>query len=71
MKQLYPPSITASPFAEGASVLEHKFSRSDPFTLGDEEEYMLLDPETFDLVKHIDTFLSAVNEEECVVRIAP
>ena len=71
MKQLYPPSITASPFAEGASVLEHKFGRSDPFTLGVEEEYMLLDPETFDLVQHIDTVLSAVHEEEFVARIAP
>ena len=71
MQQLYPPSITAGGFAAGGSVLEHKYGQSDPFTLGVEEEYMLLDPETFDLVQHIDTVLSQVREEEFVARIAP
>jgi glutamate---cysteine ligase / carboxylate-amine ligase len=71
MKQLYPASITGESFAAGGSVLEHKFGQSDPFTLGVEEEYMLLDPETFDLVQHIDTVLSQVREEEFVQRIAP
>ncbi len=71
MKQLYPPSISGEDFAAGGSVLEHKYGVGDPFTLGVEEEYMLLDPETFDLVQHIDTVLSRVHEEEFVARIAP
>jgi glutamate---cysteine ligase / carboxylate-amine ligase len=70
MKELYPPSITGDAFAAGGSVLEHKFGQGDPFTLGVEEEYMLLDPETFDLVQHIDTVLGQVREE-FVARIAP
>ena len=39
----------------GGSVLDHTFGSGDPYTLGVEEEYQLLDPETFDLVQHIDT----------------
>ena len=49
-----------------ASVLEHRFGKSDPYTLGVEEEYMLLDPETWDLVQHIDSVLAAVSEGEHV-----
>ena len=69
--QLYTASITGESFAAGGSVLDHRFGQSDPFTLGVEEEYMLLDCETFDLVQHIDTVLSAVHEEEFQARIAP
>jgi glutamate---cysteine ligase / carboxylate-amine ligase len=71
MEQIYPASITSGGFAEGGSVLEHRYGEGDPFTLGVEEEYMLLDPESFDLVQHIDTVLSQVHEEEFVARIAP
>jgi glutamate---cysteine ligase / carboxylate-amine ligase len=46
--------------AAGSSVWEHAFGRGDPYTLGVEEEYMLLDSTTFDLVQHIDTVLAAV-----------
>jgi glutamate---cysteine ligase / carboxylate-amine ligase len=60
MKQIYPSSITAGGFAEGGSVLDHAFGEGEPYTLGVEEEYMLLDPESFDLVQHIDTFLATV-----------
>ena len=35
-------------------------AQGDPYTLGVEEEYMLLDPETWDLVQHIDSVLAAV-----------
>jgi carboxylate-amine ligase len=63
MKQIYPSSITAG-FAEGGSVLEHAFGKTDQYTLGVEEEYMLLDSESFDLVQHIDTFLAAVAGHE-------
>ncbi len=64
MKQIYPSSITAGGFAEGGSVLEHAFGKTDQYTLGVEEEYMLLHSETFDLVQHIDTFLAAVAGHE-------
>jgi carboxylate-amine ligase len=57
-KQAYPSSITS---AEGllhpGSVVDHKFGEGDPYTLGVEEEYMLLDGQSFDLVQHIDTVL--------------
>src|SRR6058998_682864 len=70
-KQIYPPSITGkgAGFAPGGSVLDHAFGRSDPYTLGVEEEYMLLDGETFDLVQHIDTVLAAVAGHELEPRI--
>src|SRR5438309_4577768 len=72
-KQIYPPSITGkgAGFASGVSVLEHTFGQSDPYTLGVEEEYMLLDGETFDLVQHIDTVLAAVSGHELEPRINP
>ncbi len=71
MKQIHPPSITGkgSGFAEGGSVLDHAFGKSDPYTLGVEEEYMLLDGETFDLVQHIDTVLAAMQGHELEPRI--
>ena len=70
-EQLIPPSITGkgSRYAEGGSVLDHAFGGSDPYTLGVEEEYMLLDGETFDLVQHIDTVLAAVAGHELETRI--
>ncbi len=64
MKQIYPSSITAGGFAEGGSVLDHSFGKTKPYTLGVEEEYMLLDQDSFDLVQHIDTFLAAVAGHE-------
>src|SRR5207245_9886332 len=72
MKQIYPASITGkgSRFAEGGSVLDHAFGKSDAYTLGAEEEYMLLDSETFDLVQHIDTVLAAVQGQELEQRIS-
>jgi glutamate---cysteine ligase / carboxylate-amine ligase len=71
MKQIYPASITGKGFAAGGSVLDHKFGQSDPYTLGVEEEYMLLDPETLDLVQHIDTVLAGMEGEELKERVAP
>src|SRR5918911_654017 len=71
MKQIYPASITGkgAGFATGGSVLDHKFGAGDPYTLGVEEEYMLLDGETFDLVQHIDPVLAAVSGHELEPRI--
>jgi glutamate---cysteine ligase / carboxylate-amine ligase len=73
VKQAYPASITGkgSRSAAGASVLDHAFGKSEPYTLGVEEEYMLLDPETFDLVQHIDTVLAAMAGHELEARVNP
>ena len=59
MKQIYPPSITGKgAVARAAASSTTSSAQSDPYTLGVEEEYMLLDGETFDLVQHIDTVLA-------------
>jgi carboxylate-amine ligase len=71
VKQIYPASITGKSFAAGGSVLDHAFGKGDPYTLGVEEEYMLLDGETFDLVQHIDTVLAATTGHELESRINP
>jgi carboxylate-amine ligase len=65
MKQIFPSTITGSTgFAAGGSVLEHNFGKGDPYTLGVEEEYMLLDGETLDLVQHIEAVLAAAEGGE-------
>src|SRR5919199_2193816 len=69
MKQIFPATITGKSFAPGGSVLDHAFGKSDAYTLGVEEEYMLLDSETFDLVQHIDTVLGAIIGHELESRI--
>jgi len=73
VKQIFPPSITgkgATPTTPGrASVLDHSFGKGAPYTLGVEEEYMLLDPETWDLVQHIDSVLAAAGDGEHHERI--
>jgi carboxylate-amine ligase len=70
---LIPPSITGQGvrFPPGGSVLEHAFGSSDPYTLGVEEEYMLLDGATFDLVQHVDTVLAAAAGRELEPRLTP
>ncbi len=68
-KQVIPPSITGNGSAPAGSVLDHRFGTGSPYTLGVEEEYQLLDPETFDLVQHIDTMLAAVTGHELEARI--
>jgi carboxylate-amine ligase len=56
--------------AARSSVAEHRFGSSEPYTLGVEEEYMLLNPETFDLVQRADTILDADHEGEFAARTA-
>src|SRR5262249_4473249 len=70
MESVVPPSITSKGLATHGSVLEHAFGKGDPYRLGVEDEYMLLDSTTFDLVQHIDTVLAAVegSELESIVR---
>jgi carboxylate-amine ligase len=69
MKVIFPATITGNSFAPGGSVLDHAFGESDPYTLGVEEEYMLLDGETFDLVQHVDTVLAAISGHELETQI--
>jgi glutamate---cysteine ligase / carboxylate-amine ligase len=69
--RIYPDSLTGKGAVHGGSVLDHKFGASAPYTLGVEEEYMLLDADTFDLVQHIDTVLAAIEGHEFETRIAP
>ena len=54
-----------------ASVLDHRFGASAAYTLGVEEEYMLLDPHTWDLVQHIDSMLAKIDEGEFQARVMP
>jgi carboxylate-amine ligase len=54
-----------------SSVLDHRFGSSAAYTLGVEEEYMLLDPSTWDLVQHIDSVLARVTEDEFAARVMP
>lgn len=70
-KQAVPASITGKGAVQTGSVLDHTFGQSDPYTLGVEEEYQLLDGQTLDLVQHIDTMLAAVSGHELEPRINP
>jgi len=68
-KQAFPPSITGKGAVHEGSVLDHVFGKGDPYTLGVEEEYQLLDGRTLDLVQHIETMLDAVSGHELEERI--
>ncbi len=62
--QAVPATITGVSAEPAASVLEHRFGSGPPFTLGVEEEYMLLDSQSFDLVQHVETVLAAMSGHE-------
>ena len=70
-KQIYPSDITGTGFAAGGSVLDHRFGEGDPYTVGVEEEYMLLDGETLDLVQHVETVLAATAGHELETQLNP
>jgi carboxylate-amine ligase len=70
-RQAFPSSITGNGSEPAGSVINHKFGEGDPYTLGVEEEYQLLDGEGFELVQHIDTMLAAVSGHELEARINP
>jgi carboxylate-amine ligase len=59
----------ASTAPEQPSVLDHRFGAGDPYTLGVEEEFMLLDPETWDLVQHIEAVLAKAAEGDFAERV--
>jgi carboxylate-amine ligase len=69
VKQLVPESITGHTNGLAASVLDHRFGASSPYTLGVEEEYMLLHPTSFDLVQHIEMVLDAIQGDELADRL--
>jgi carboxylate-amine ligase len=71
MKQAWPSSITGNGLGPAGSVLEHKFGSGEPYTIGVEEEYMLLDGESFDLVQRIDTVLAAFVGHESEAQMKP
>ncbi len=70
-RQIYPSTITGTDFAAGGSVLDHNFGKGDPYTLGVEEEYMLLDGETLDLVQHVESVLAAAAGHELGEQVNP
>src|SRR3954470_24311115 len=61
MAQLAPP----------AGVLDHAFGAGPPFTVGIEEEYMLLDPASFDLVPGAERILQAEAGGEFAAHVSP
>ena len=69
-KQAFPPSITGARSTRAASPRPCS-GKGDPYTLGVEEEYQLLDGRTLDLVQHIETMLDAVSGHELEERINP
>ena len=60
-----------SELAGAADVLDHRFGAGRPFTVGVEEEYMLLDPETFDLVPRAERILAAEAGGEFAANVSP
>src|SRR4029450_3930302 len=71
MKPARPSPIPGDGLGPAGSVLEHEFGQGEAYTLGVEEEYMLLDSETFDLVQRIDTVLAAFVGHEAEARLKP
>ena len=57
-------TIPGLDFATGSSVFDHRFGSTTQFTLGVEEELMLLDSDTLDLGQHVDAVLEAVKGDD-------
>jgi carboxylate-amine ligase len=51
-----------------SSVDVHRFGSSAPYTVGVEEEFMLIDPETLDLVQRADAVLDSLESDTVAVR---
>src|SRR3954454_9457785 len=60
-----------SRLAGPADVREHRFGTGQPFTVGVEEEYMLLDPETLDLVPRAESILAAEAGGDFAENVSP
>jgi carboxylate-amine ligase len=66
--------MSASQGAKGAarpSVLDHAFGDGPPLTVGVEEEYMLLDEASFDLVSGVEPLLEAAEEGPYAEQLKP
>jgi carboxylate-amine ligase len=57
--------------ASRSSVLDHRFGSGGPLTVGVEEEYMLLDRETFDLVSGVEPLLDRFADTELAPQLKP
>lgn len=55
----------------GSSVVDHRFGAGTPFTIGVEEEYMLLDPVSLDLVQRADRMLEAGAGRSVAANLSP
>lgn len=53
------------------SVLDHRYGAVDPFTIGIEEEYMILDGETLELACRIDDVIAATKDTVVAGRVRP
>jgi carboxylate-amine ligase len=62
---------SSADIAAESSVLDHRFGQGGSYTLGVEEEYMLLDERSLDLVQHIDTVLAAVEGSDLEEALHP
>ena len=60
-----------SQLSDALDVRDHRFGASTPFTVGIEEEYMLLGPESLDLVPGAERMLEAERGGAYADRIAP
>jgi carboxylate-amine ligase len=65
------PAAPGKGLAAGSSVLEHRFGTTRPYTVGVEEELMLVDPQTLDLTQHIDTVLAGMTDGALGQRVGP
>jgi carboxylate-amine ligase len=54
-----------------SSLDRHSFGSGPPYTLGVEEEYMLLDPDTWDLVQRADRMLASQESFELADHLSP
>jgi carboxylate-amine ligase len=52
-------------------VLDHRFGGGEPLTVGVEEEYMLLDAETLDLVQRVENILQAEERGDFAELVSP
>lgn len=57
--------------ASASSVQEHKYGTVDPFTIGIEEEYMILDATSLELACRIDDVIAATNGTVVAGRVSP
>ena len=70
------PGVPASGKGSGtatqaSSVLDHRFGQGPPLTVGVEEEYMLLDPRSFDLVSGVEPLLEDAEQGAFANRLKP